>query len=76
MPHATETDYQHISVEPVGRTFGAEVSGVDFSKPVPDDVFQEILSAITKVSQDIGHKPSRRSWVSRIPTVTFFQDKT
>ncbi|ETN42537.1 uncharacterized protein HMPREF1541_01694 [Cyphellophora europaea CBS 101466] len=48
MPHATEPTYKHISVTPIGPTIGAEVSGVDFSKPVPDEVFREILSAITK----------------------------
>lgn len=54
MPHATEPKYQHISVTPVGPTIGAEVSGVDFSRPVPADVFQEILDAITKVRASIG----------------------
>ena len=49
MPHATEPDYKHIKVTPLAETFAAEVSGVDFSKPVPNQVFQEILSAITKV---------------------------
>ena len=50
MPHATEPDYKHISVTQLAPTFAAEVSGVDFSKPVEDDVFQEILAAITQVS--------------------------
>ena len=50
MPHATEPEYKHIKVTQLAPTFGAEVSGVDFSKPVPPDVFKEILSAIAKVS--------------------------
>lgn len=29
--------------------FGAEVTGIDFSEPVSDAVFEEILAAITKV---------------------------
>ena len=49
MPHATEPVYRHIQVTPLAPTFGAEVSGVDFSEPVPDDIFQEVLDAITKV---------------------------
>lgn len=49
MPHATEPSYKHINVTPLAATFAAEVSGVDFSKPVPDKIFQEILRAITKV---------------------------
>jgi hypothetical protein len=49
MPHATEPTYKHITVTPLAPTFAAKVSGVDFSKPVPDEVFQEILAVITIV---------------------------
>lgn len=49
MPHATDTEYKLIQVTQLGPTFAAEVSGVDFSKPVPEDVFAEIYRAITKV---------------------------
>ncbi|GAD93945.1 conserved hypothetical protein [Paecilomyces variotii No. 5] len=37
-----------INVKELHPTFGAEISGIDFSKPVDDDVFQEVLAAITK----------------------------
>lgn len=47
MPHAEP--YKHIQVKELHPTFGAEVFGVDFSQPVPDDVFEDILAAITKV---------------------------
>jgi alpha-ketoglutarate-dependent 2,4-dichlorophenoxyacetate dioxygenase len=47
MPHAEP--YKHIQVKELHPTFGAEVFGVDFSQPVPDDVFDDILAAITKV---------------------------
>lgn len=50
MPHATGHNYKHIKVTPLAPTFAAEVSGIDFSQPVPDEVFQEILDAITTVS--------------------------
>jgi len=49
MPHATESEYQLIHIEPIGPTIGAEVSGVDFTKPVTPEVFAEIHKAITKV---------------------------
>jgi hypothetical protein len=53
MPHTTsddDNDFKHIRVRRLHPTFGAEVHGVDFSKPVPEDVFSEIYKAITKVS--------------------------
>lgn len=50
MPHATESEFDHIQVKQLAPTFGAEVTGIDFSKPVPPEVFAEIHRAITKVS--------------------------
>jgi hypothetical protein len=53
MPHATSDDnngFKHIQVKELHPTFGAEVHSVDFSKPVPEDVFSEIYKTITKVS--------------------------
>lgn len=53
MPHATKDDYidfKLIQVKELHPTFGAEVDGVDFSKPVPDEVFSEIHKAIIKVN--------------------------
>lgn len=41
--------FKHIIIKEIHPTFAAEVRGVDFSSPVADDVFAEILSAITKV---------------------------
>ena len=46
---ADPSDYSHITVHQLAPTFGAEVTGVDFSKPVAADVFEEIIRAITKV---------------------------
>lgn len=43
--------FEHISVTELHPTFGAEISGVDFSRPTEDQVFQEILSAMSKVSR-------------------------
>jgi alpha-ketoglutarate-dependent 2,4-dichlorophenoxyacetate dioxygenase len=41
--------FTHITITELHPTFGAEISGVDFSRPVEKDVFQEILAAISKV---------------------------
>lgn len=50
MPHATDSEFDHIQVKQLAPTFGAEVTGIDFSKPVPPEVFAEVHRAITKVS--------------------------
>lgn len=47
MPHK-----QQLQIRELHPTFAAEVIGVDFSKPVPDDVFDEIKVALTKVRQN------------------------
>ncbi|KAH6683849.1 alpha-ketoglutarate-dependent 2,4-dichlorophenoxyacetate dioxygenase [Halenospora varia] len=53
-----------VQITKLHPTFGAEVSGVDFSKPIEDDVFQEILDAMAKYGvcvfrntglDDLGH---------------------
>lgn len=53
MPGLTEqpeTAFEKISVRKLHPTFGAQISGVDFSSPLSDEVFAEVLAAITKVS--------------------------
>lgn len=44
-----ETHFAHIKAKPLHATFAAEIQGVDFSGPVADIVFEEILQALTKV---------------------------
>jgi taurine dioxygenase len=39
-------NYQHIEVKPFAPNLGADVYGVDLSKPVPDDHFADILSGL------------------------------
>ena len=51
MPHATDAEYNHIKVEQLAPTFAAQVTGVDFSKPIEKEVFDEILRAITDVCE-------------------------
>ena len=46
----SQPNIKHISVKKLHPTFGAEVSEVDFSNPVPDDVFHEILAVMIKAS--------------------------
>jgi alpha-ketoglutarate-dependent 2,4-dichlorophenoxyacetate dioxygenase len=49
MPSAAEQEFKTIQIQKLHPTFGAEISGVDYSKPIPDDVFQEIRDASAKV---------------------------
>lgn len=42
-------NFRTLSIKALHPTFGAEVSGVDFSQNIPDDVFEEILRAMAKV---------------------------
>ena len=44
MPHA-ET---HLHVRLLGKTFGCEVSGIDWSKPIPEDAFDELKQIINE----------------------------
>jgi taurine dioxygenase len=39
------SDYKHIEVKPLSGAIGAEISGVDISKPLADDVVAEIRQA-------------------------------
>jgi len=68
MPHATELEYKYIHVTQLGKTFAAEVSGCDFSKPISPDVFAEIHHAITKVSfsPSISHSCSMQPLLSAL----------
>ncbi|KZO98717.1 Clavaminate synthase-like protein [Calocera viscosa TUFC12733] len=41
-------EFQTIECVPLHPTFGAEIRGLDFSKPIPDDQFDELQRAIGK----------------------------
>lgn len=45
-----ETEFKTLQIKKLHPTFAAEIEGVDFSKPISDDVFREILAASAKVS--------------------------
>lgn len=62
MPHATDPDYKHIQLKQLAPTFAAEVTGVDFSRPVDKEVFEEIRRAIV----DVGSLCSW--WLLKCPT--------
>ena len=53
MPHATA-----FEVKPLGRTFAAEVSGINFSKTIPDSVLEELKDVINKYGVVIVRKAS------------------
>ena len=44
------TSYTHIQVSPQTSGFGAEVSGLDLSRPLPDEVLAEVRQAWTEHS--------------------------
>jgi alpha-ketoglutarate-dependent 2,4-dichlorophenoxyacetate dioxygenase len=49
-----ETEFKTLKIKELHPTFAAEIEGVDFSKPIPDDVFNEILAASAKVSRAVS----------------------
>lgn len=61
-------------VQELHPLFGAEVSGVDFSKSISDEVFEQILKAIAKVNSTynwLKHTSSLfpRVWYLTLPIV-------
>jgi alpha-ketoglutarate-dependent 2,4-dichlorophenoxyacetate dioxygenase len=44
-----EIRFKHLKIKELHPTFAAEVTEVDFSKPISPDVFHEIKSAMSKV---------------------------
>lgn len=50
MPDISQpSTFNHIAITELHPTFGAEISGVDFARPVEAEIFQEILTAMSKV---------------------------
>ena len=51
MPDTSQLNdnFKHLQIKELHPTFAAEVSGVDFTNPIPNDVFDEILAASAKV---------------------------
>ncbi|KAJ5440163.1 alpha-ketoglutarate-dependent 2-4-dichlorophenoxyacetate dioxygenase [Penicillium daleae] len=45
---STSPAFKHITITKLHPTFGVEISGVDFSRPVEGEIFQDILTAITQ----------------------------
>jgi hypothetical protein len=56
MPH--KQDESRIVAVPLHDTFAAEVRGVDFSKELSDEDFNEVYKAITKVNRSLDHATS------------------
>jgi len=51
--------FKHINVKELHPTIGAEVSGIDFSAPMTDEVFSEVHAAITRASHNQNFLPHR-----------------
>lgn len=45
----TNVPFKTLQIRELHPTFAAEIEGVDFSQPIPDEVFEEILAASAKV---------------------------
>ena len=45
---STSLDWTHLTVQPVGVSLGAEISGVSLAEDVSDDVIDEIRRALTE----------------------------
>lgn len=45
MPHRES----NFTIRELHPSFAAEISGLDFSQPIPDSTFEELLAAIAKV---------------------------
>jgi alpha-ketoglutarate-dependent 2,4-dichlorophenoxyacetate dioxygenase len=45
----SDSEQKSLVITPLHPTFGAEISGVDFSKPITDETFADILAACIKV---------------------------
>jgi hypothetical protein len=54
---AKDSQFNTITAKPLHPTFATEISNVDFSKPLSDEVSQEIHKAVTKVNP-----PHTRYW--------------
>jgi alpha-ketoglutarate-dependent 2,4-dichlorophenoxyacetate dioxygenase len=53
--HSTDDlDFNIIKIQKLHKTFGAQISGVDFSSPISDEIFDEILAAISKVGRQFA----------------------
>lgn len=50
MPGTLKKQFHKIEVEELHPTYGAVLSGIDFTKPIDEDVFEEISAAAKKVS--------------------------
>jgi alpha-ketoglutarate-dependent 2,4-dichlorophenoxyacetate dioxygenase len=55
-----ETTFETLKIKKLHPTFAAEIEGVDFSQPIPDGVFREILAASAKVN-NIHHRLGLRA---------------
>ena len=56
MPSSTDNPERgSITIKKLHATFGAEVGGVDFSKPIDEKVLDEIKAAASQVGVELSH---------------------
>jgi hypothetical protein len=74
MPGLVEEDQSNfdlISITEIHPTFGAEVSGVDFSKAIPKETFDQIRAASAKVRPTIRFNLQINAKALLSPFLTF-----
>jgi hypothetical protein len=50
MPGLIDKQLDRLKVIEVHPKYGAEISGLDFSKPIADNVFEQVLAASAKIT--------------------------
>jgi hypothetical protein len=68
-----ESPYSRIAVKELHPTFGAEISGIDFSQPVDDETFREVLEAISKVGHFFTTSGGRITNLSSMAFASFIR---
>ncbi|EXJ85443.1 hypothetical protein A1O1_05807 [Capronia coronata CBS 617.96] len=66
-----EMKFKTLKIKKLHPTFAAEIGGVEFDKPIPNDVFQEILAASAKVLAD--RRASIPVFIQLPPTLLLFR---
>jgi alpha-ketoglutarate-dependent 2,4-dichlorophenoxyacetate dioxygenase len=71
-----ESPYNRIPGKELHPTFGAEISGIDFSQPIDDETFHEVLEAISKCGHFFTTSGGRITNLSSMAFASFVRRST